>query len=127
MHFRGGYSEDVQNEFKDIVGAKEAKKQHSDRSFLATASSGEFWRPFSCVGVLYIFFRLSCFSILSHYTAPFLERAEISLDPLVASILIGLFRLLASLSSFIILLITSKRTAFCLCGAASTIGMIVGK
>ena len=128
MHFRGGYSEDVQKEFRDIIGAKEAKKLESDqKSFLATASSGEFWKPFSCVGVLYIFFRLSCFSILSHYTAPFLERAEISLDPLVASILIGIFRLLSSLSSFVILLITSKRTAFCLCGVISTIGMLVGK
>ena len=126
-HFRGGDSEDVQKEFLDVVRAKEVKKQHSHKSFLATATSGEFWRPFSCVGVLYIFFRLSCFGILSHYTAPFLERAEIILDPLVASILIGIFRLFASLCSFIILSITSKRTAFFLCGGLSTVAMLGGK
>ena len=125
--FRGGDNEDVKKELLDIVDAKKGKCHKSQQSFFGIATSGEFWKPFSCVGVICILFRLSCFSILSHYTAPFLDRAEINLDPLLAAVLIGVFRLVFSLSAFLILSITSKRTAFILGGTASTLGMLLGK
>ena len=125
--FRGGDNEDVKKELLDIVDAKKGKCHKSQQSFFGIATSGEFWKPFSCVGVICILFRLSCFSILSHYTAPFLDRAGISMDPLLAAVLIGIFRLVFSLIAFIMLSFTSKRNAFILAGATSTLAMLVGK
>ena len=126
--FRGGDNEDVRKELLDIVDAKEAKDNNrSLLSYYGTPTSKEFWKPFSCVGVIFILFRLSCFSILSHYTAPFLDRAGISMDPLLAAVLIGIFRLVFSLIAFIMLSFTSKRNAFILAGATSTLAMLVGK
>ena len=127
IHFRGGDNKDVTKEFQEIVSAKEAKTSQSHRSFSCTVTSGEFWKPFSCVGVIFIIYRLSCFSILSHYTAPFLDRAGINLDPLLAAIIIGIVRLISSLAAFPIISFTSKRTAFIVGGAASTLGMLLGK
>ena len=126
-YFRGGDHEEVRKELQDIVDAKEAKRNHSERSCLGIATSGEFLRPFKCVGFIFILFRLSSFSILSHYTAPFLERAGISLDPLLAAVIIGIFRLVSSLGAFAIFSFASKRTAFMLGGVVSTFGMLVGK
>ena len=117
----------MKKEFQDIVSAKEAKAYQSKQSLFSTAISGDFWKPFSCVGVILILFRLSCFSILSHYTAPFLDRAGISWDPLMAAIVIGIFRLIFSLAAFPIITFTTKRTAFIYGGAASALGMFLGK
>ena len=126
-YYRGGDNEKVQEELKEIVDAKEAKCNQPKKSFLGIVSSGEFWRPFSCVGVLFVLFRLTSFSILSHYAAPFLERAKISLDPLLAAVIIGVIRLVSSLGAFVILSYVSKRTTFILAGSASTFGMLIGR
>ena len=118
----------MRKEFVDIVGAKKSRAYRLQRSFFYTATSGEFWKPFSCIGFLQILFRLSCFSILSHYTAPFLDKALIlSLDPLVAAIIIGIIRLVFSLAAFPLVHFTSKRIAFIVGGSASTLGMLLGK
>ena len=118
----------MKKEFHVILSAKEAKKAYlAKRTLFSTATSGEFWKPFSCVGVILILFRLSCYSILSHYTAPFLDRAGISLDPLMAAILIGIFRLIFSLAAYPIIAHFPKRIVFILGGAASALGMFLGK
>ena len=127
VFFRGGDNEDVRKELQDIVDSKKEKNHQAEESFLGIATSRDFWKPFSCVGLIFILFRLSSFSILSHYTAPFLDRAEIHLDPLLAAVLIGVFRLASSLAAFIIFSFTSKRTAFIFAGSASTLGMLLGK
>ena len=117
----------MKKEFQDIVSAKEAKACQSQQSLFSTATSGEFWKPFSCVGVILILFRLSSFSILAHYTAPFLDRAGISLDPLMVAVLIGIIRLIFSVVAFPIIFLISKRTTFILGGATSALGMFLGK
>ena len=127
LYYRGGDNDKVIKELQEIVDSKESKSHHSKRSFISIVTTGQFWRPFSCVGVIFILFRLSSFSILSHYTAPVLDRAGISLDPLLASVIIGIFRLASSLSTIVFSLFASKRTAFILGGMASTFGMLVGK
>ena len=118
---------EMRKELQSIVEAKEAKCNQSNKSFLDTATSEEFWRPFSCVGIIFILFRFSSSSVLFHYTAPFLERAGISLDPLLAAVIIGIFRVVSSLFAFVLFAFTSKRTAFILGGMVSTFGMLIGK
>ena len=127
IYYRGGENENVRKELQQIVCSKEAKCHHSNRSFTGIVTSGQFWRPFSCVGAIFILFRLSSFSVLSHYTAPFLDRAGISLDPLLASVIIGVFRLVSSLTAFALFAFVTKRTAFILGGFTSTFGMLLGK
>ena len=85
----------MKKELQDIVDAKKGKGYLSQQSFFGIATS--------CVGVIFIIFRLSCFSILYHFKAPFLDRAGITLDPLLAAALIGVVRLFLALSSILIL------------------------
>ena len=127
MFYRGGYNENVRKELQEIVGSKEAKCYQSKMTIIGIITSEQFWRPFSCVGIIFILFNLSSFSILSHYAAPFLDRAGISLDPPLASVIIGIFRLMSSLGAFVLFLFASKRTAFILGGMASLFGMLAGK
>ena len=118
----------MKEELLGIADAKIDKEgERPKQSFCAIATSGEFWKPFACVGVLFIIFRLSCFSILSHFTAPFLDRAGIELDPLLVGAIIGVVRLIFSLMSILILSFISKRTAFILGGLATTFGILLGK
>ena len=125
--YRGGENDNVKKELEEIIAAKEAKSNQPKKSFLGIISSGEFWRPFSCVGILFILFRLTGFSILSHYAAPFLDRAQISLDPLLAAVIIGIIRLVSSISAFVILAYASKKKTFILTGLISTFGMLIGQ
>ena len=107
--------------------AKEAKNSQPNVSFLYTVTCGAFWRPFYCVGVLFMLFRLLSSSVLSHYTAPFLERAGVNLDPLLAAVVIGIFRVASAFIPFVLFSFTSKRTTFVLGGSFSTLGILIGK
>ena len=124
--YRGGDNENVRKEIEEIVDARDTKCKLPKNSLLGIVSSGQFWRPFSCVGVLFILFRLTSFSILSHYAAPFLEKAHISLNPLLMAVIFGLIRLVSSLVAFVILSFASKRTTFILTGLVSVIGILIG-
>ena len=124
--YRGEDNDKVRKEMEEIVDARETKCKQPKKSLLGIVSSGQFWRPFSCVGVLFILFRLTSFSILSHYAAPFLEKAHISLNPLLAAVIIGLIRLASSLGAFVILSFASKRTTFTLTGLVSVVGILLG-
>ena len=126
-YFRGGDHDELRKELQDIISAKDARHNLSNKSFLETVTSGEFLRPFSCVGVLFILLRLSSSSVLFHYTAPFLERAGINLDPILAAVIIGIFRVVSSLIPFAMFSLLSKRTTFVLAGSFSTLGMLMGK
>ena len=79
--------------------------------------------PFACVGVIFILFRLSGFVVVSHYTATYFEFTYTSFDPLTASIIIGVARLMSSICLPLILGTTSKRTAFIIFGSVSTVSM----
>ena len=132
-------------EFQSIVDAKISKKNTSKKSFLSIVKSRQFLRPFTCVGGIVVLFKssgirsvqyiipheifllLTGYSIISHYTAPYLERTGISLDPLVASVVEGLFRLGSSFCTFAFLSIASKRTLMYILAATGSIGMLLGK
>lgn len=145
VYFRGQENPDVINEFHNIVDARKLKKDTSKRrSFLSYVRSRQFWSPFKCVGGIVVLFKSSGirsfyytmrhqryplhtgYSIISHYTAPYLERTGISLDPLVASVVVGFFRLGFSFGTFAFLSIASKRTLMYICAATGMISMLLG-
>ena len=113
-------------EFQDIMEAKKCKP-NAERSLLNIVSSPGFFGPFSCVGVMFILLRVSGFSILSHYTASFLERTGMKLDSLLVALLIGIVRFIFSLLAFVFLSLISKRTAFIVCGSLGTLGMLTSE
>ena len=83
--------------------------------------------PFACVGVIQILFRLSGFSVISHYTATYFEFTNTPFDPLSLSIVIGGVRLISAMCLPLVLGPMSKKTAFATYGSASTVGMLSGK
>ena len=147
VYFRGRGNPDTIKEFHSIVDAKKLKKlknNTSKRSFLSIVKSEQFWRPFTCVGGIMVLFKSSGirsffftipdqrhplhtgYSIISHYTAPFLDRTGISLDPLLASVVLGIFRLGCSVSTFALASIFSKRTLMYICAATGTLCQLLG-
>ena len=126
MFFRGRDKESLLEELQGIVDAKNCKS-NEERSLLSVVSSTAFFSPFSCVGVIFILFRISGFPILSHYTASYLGRADMNLDSLLVALIIGILRLICSLLAFIFLSLTSRRMAFIVCGSLGTLGMLMSK
>ena len=72
-------------------------------------------------------FRLLSSSVLFHYTAPFLGKVGVHLEPLLAAVVIGIFRVASSLIPIVMFSFTSKRNTLVLGGACSTLGILIGK
>ena len=128
IFFRGGKYEFLQEELDDIVNAQD-QKGPSKIMMIPTLNSVElimFLKPFSAAMTL-ILFRLSGFSVVSHYTATYLEKAGINFDPLLGSLIIGAIRWLASLSTIVVLNFIAKKTSFITFGLISVICMMSGR
>ena len=126
--FRGGKYEFLQEELDDIVNAQD-QKGPSKIMIKPTLNMVElimFLKPFSAAMTL-ILFRLSGFSVVSHYTATYLEKAGINFDPLLGSLIIGAIRWLASLSAIVVLNFIAKKTSFITFGLISVICMMSGR
>ena len=127
IFFRGEKYEFLQEELDEIANA-EAHKEPSKKttSTLSIMELLVFLKPFSAAMTI-IFFRLSGFSVMSSYTATYLENAGINFDPLLGSIFIGTVRLLASLSTIVVLNVISKRTSITTFGVISTLSVMSGR
>ena len=125
--FRGENYEHLKEEMDEIVNTH--LDQGPSRTMLSTLSiigSSVFLRPFSAAMII-ILFKLSGFSVVSHYTATFLENAGINFNPLLGSTVIGAIRCLASLSTIVVLAMISKKITFIIFGLIGTLAMILGK
>ena len=125
--FRGENYEHLKEEMDEIVNTH--LDQGPSRTMLSTLSiigSSVFLRPFSAAMII-ILFKLSGFSVVSHYTATFLEKAGINFNPLLGSTVIGAIRCLASLSTIVVLAMISKKISFIIFGLMGTLAMILGK
>ena len=125
--FRGENYEHLKEEMDEIVNTH--LDQGPSRTMLSTLSiigSSVFLRPFSAAMII-ILFKLSGFSVVSHYTATFLEKAGINFNPLLGSTVIGAIRCLASLSTIVVLAMISKKISFIIFGLMGTLSMILGK
>ena len=127
IFFRGERYEFLQEELDEITNAETDKEP--PKRIIPTLSIMEllvFLKPFSAAMTI-IFFRLSGFSVISHYTATYLENAGINFDPLLGSISIGAVRWLASLSAIVVLNVISKRTSITTFGVISTLSVMSGR
>ena len=125
---RGEKYQFLQQELDEIVNAQAHKgnyeKTVSKQSI--TICLSVFLKPF-CAAMTTILFRLSGFSVLSHYTATYLEKAGINFDPLLGSAIIGAVRWLASLSTIVVLNFVAKKTSLAIFGLIGMVSMMSGR
>ena len=128
LRIRGSTYCSLKTELEEIINAKKLKDSANNfKKSVSIISSRVFLKPFACVGVIYFLFRLSGSVVISHYTATFFEFTGTSFDPQFVSIVIGVTRVLSSLSVPLILRTMTKRMAFITIGSAFTVGMLGGK
>ena len=125
--FRGEKYTFLQEELDEIAEAQAHKGPSKGIiSTLSIIGSSVFLKPL-CAAVINILFRLSGFSVLARYTATYLEKAGIDFDPLLGSTIIGVIRILASLSTVMVLIVMAKKTVFNTFGLISTLSMMSGR
>ena len=93
--FRGG-NYDISEEFNEIQSKHELKKnQNTDQTWKFTISrlfSKAFFKPYSCVGMLFVFTSLSGLSNLLVYMIDILDESGSSIDPEIGPIIVGAAR-----------------------------------
>jgi hypothetical protein len=125
--FRGEDFSGLEEEISEITEASNKRDTLNNwgwRSCAKRVCSGAFLKPFCCVGVLYNLFRLSGYSIVTHYTATYLVAAGAEMDPLLGTVVVGAFRVLSALCASFALLKVSKKNLFTASGLAGAAGMI---
>ena len=109
---------------------EEMENKHSDKGpskrIIDIMGSEAFLKPLSAA-LITVVFRLSGFTVLSHYTATYLDDAGTDLDPLLGAIIIGAVRWLGSLSTIVVLYVAPKKTAFTAFGLISMLSWISGR
>ena len=116
----------LQEELDEIAEAQAHKGPSKGMiSTLSTMGSSMFLKPLPAA-MIFVLFELSGFTVLSHYTATYLEKAGIYFDPLLGSTIIGVIRILASLSTVMVLMVMAKKTAFNTFGLISSLSMMSG-
>ena len=97
LKFFRGQKYDISDEFNEIQLKHESKKgQESKQSWIFTVQrtfSVAFFKPFMCVGILFIFTSLSGVSVLFIYMTDILTEAGSSIDPNIGPIVVGSCRL----------------------------------
>jgi hypothetical protein len=125
--FRGEYFLGLEEEISEITEARNKRDTLNNQGWRLCSKrlcSRAFFKPFCCVGVLYNLFRLSGYSIVTHYTATYLEAAGAKMDPMLGTVVVGAFLVLSSLCASFALLKISKKSLFTASGLAGAAGMI---
>ena len=115
----------IESELEEISNAKNSNQ--SNKGLMRILFSPVFLKPFACVGVTLILYRLSLFNVLSCYTATIFEFMGIIYDPLAVSIGYGTIRLISSLCLPAFLAMLTKRMGLLSFGMASTLAMLASK
>ena len=95
--FFRGKNYDITNEFNEIQQKHESKqKENANQTWifiLKRLFSTAFWKPYSCVGILYIIETWGGFSQVQIFMIEILEKSGSSIDPKIAPIVVGFLRL----------------------------------
>ena len=97
LQFFRGKNFDVEEELQEIQKKHESKKsqitQKSWKFTLKRIFSSAFFKPFSCVGILYVIGTWTGFNSLIVYMVTILEETGSNIDPHLAPIIVGCMRL----------------------------------
>ena len=87
---------DVTDEIKEIYNRKSDIKSKDRKSLnwiFSQCFSVKFWKPFSCIGIIWSLNMLSGFPALTNYLIPIMEESGSDFDPSLAPMIIGILRL----------------------------------
>ena len=98
LQFFRGKNYDITEEFDEIRLKHESKKsqQKENQSWKFTVQrifSSAFFKPFSCVGIIYVINTWSGFNCLLVYMIEILEKTGSNIDPNIGPIIVGSIRL----------------------------------
>ena len=98
LQFFRGKDYDITEEFDEIKLKHESKKsrQKANQSWKFTVQrifSSAFFKPFSCVGIIYVINTWSGFNCLLVYMIEVLEKTGSNIDPNIGPIIVGSIRL----------------------------------
>ena len=112
----------IETELEEISNAKNSNQ--SNKGLMRILFSSIFLKPFACVGITFILYRLSSYVVLSRYTATIFEFMGIIYDPLAVSIGYGTIRLISSMCLPVFLAMLTKRMGLLSFGIVSTLAML---
>ena len=99
LQFFRGQHYDITEEFNEIQQKHESKKEENTKEsswkfIIHQLFSVSFFKPFSCVGILYMLNMLLGFNPLLTYTIEILNEAGSNVDPNIGLIIVGSIRLI---------------------------------
>ena len=105
VQFYRGNKYDISPEFNEIR-KKELEKleisNHSKTFFISRFCSNAFWKPFSCIGVLYFMHVFDGFTPIVVYLVTFIDKTGSNFDQDSGPVYVGLFRIfVAAIAPFV--------------------------
>ena len=98
LKFFRGPNYDITEEIEEIKGKRKSKIENQGEKTSAKQTfnkimSKSFLKPFSCVGILFIFSEWSGYNAYLNYMIEVLETSGFDLDPRIGPIIVGSIRL----------------------------------
>ena len=127
--YRGPNASGIQSELSSIINSIDYHddKKKSITDHLKDLKRPSFYKPFSCVGVLYMSYNFAGFNTESYYAEEFLDNAGGGIwNPTEEAVVLASFKLLMSLLSPIILFYTPKKTLFVTLSFISAFAFLLG-
>ena len=127
--FRGSDDPEVNEEANAIIeNATLSKgKDRCINSGLGQLTTYAFWKPFSCIGILYWCYNICGYGVVSAYSNDYFENAgarAVSYEK--ASVILGFVKWILTFFTPFILVAFSKKRIFVTCGFVSSLGFILG-
>ena len=94
---------------------------------LSQLGRASFFKPFLCIGILYLSYQISGYSAVCAYSNDYFKNAGAQgIDYAADSAILGTMKLLLSVIAPLILLRVSKKFLFVACGIVSAVSFVLG-
>ena len=127
--FRGSHAPGVDEEVNTIIEITcvTEYKEGCRSGALKELTKSSFLKPFSCIGILYLFYSISGYDAVSAYSVDYFENAGArALSYGTDSVILGIVKCILTFIAPFLLLKVSKKKLFVICGFVSSIGFILG-
>ena len=127
--YRGAVSQGIEEEFKDIIENATMRKYKEGYicGSLRQLTTPSFLKPFSCIGILYLFYNISGYGVVTAYSNDYFDYAGAQVVSFESdSVILGVVKWILTFIAPILLLKFPKKWLFLFCGCVSSIGFIGG-
>ena len=129
MEFYRGYGgPEVEEEVTQIIEITLHRQNNGDKfRTLKRLATSSFLKPFSCIGILFLCWETSGFTVVVTYADDYLENfGAHALGYEMEAVLFGLVNFILTCIAPLLLLKISKKTLLVTCGFVGAIGFILG-